>query len=412
MHPKWNADSLLITLNYKCMIRIFFILFMCLIAFVSSAGKDINIKVDGLVFLITDETRCTVQLSKIKDKYCSVISIPSSVQRKGKDYSVTAIGDGAFKDCSSLTSVDIPNSIVSIGEKAFYGCKSVTIIKSHNPLPPEVKGNGFEQNVYVATLYVPNGCKSVYYNTYPWNNFCEIIEETSIDKEDIAQHNSQDTHDISGETDYKSAAEVRDKMGEFNLFVENEDPNSVIADVKQSGSVDSERDNKNEAHASMNVSQMPVFPGGEAALQRFIYDHLKYPRISLEEGVQGTVMLRFVVNENGSVGDVQILQSLDTYCDLEAKRVVQSLPRFAPGRMQGKPVKVSFQFPIRFEIDNTEENLIEYYTQPEQSVVENSIVHTDLTNTNISKPSKKAVPSKKTVPSKRRTSARRGRTHK
>ena len=69
MHPKWNADSLLITLNYKCMIRIFFILFMCLIAFVSSAGKDINIKVDGLVFLITDETRCTVQLSKIKDKY-------------------------------------------------------------------------------------------------------------------------------------------------------------------------------------------------------------------------------------------------------------------------------------------------------------------------------------------------------
>lgn len=55
-------------------------------------------------------------------------------------------------------------------------------------------------------------------------------------------------------------------------------------------------------------------------------------------------------DENGSVGEVQVLKSLDTYCDREAKRVVQSLPRFTPGRQQGKPVKVWFQFPIRFEI--------------------------------------------------------------
>ena len=105
-----------------------------------------------------------------------------------------------------------------------------------------------------------------------------------------------------------------------------------------------------EAKVFTYVEQMPVFPGGEAALQKFIHDHLKYPQVSLEEGVQVTVMLRFVVNENGSVGDVQILKSLDTYCDREAKRVVQSLPRFTPGRQQGKPVKVWFQFPIRFEI--------------------------------------------------------------
>ena len=100
------------------------------------------------------------------------------------------------------------------------------------------------------------------------------------------------------------------------------------------------------------VEQMPVFPGGEAALQKFIHDHLKYPQVSLEEGTQGTVMLRFVINENGSVGEVQVLKSLDTYCDREAKRVVQSLPRFTPGLQQSKPVKVWFQFPIRFEIDS------------------------------------------------------------
>lgn len=111
---------------------------------------------------------------------------------------------------------------------------------------------------------------------------------------------------------------------------------------KQSGSGD--------AKVFTYVDQMPVFPGGEAALQKYIHEHLKYPQVSKEEGVQGTVMLRFVINENGSVGEVQVLKSLDTYCDREAKRVVQSLPRFTPGRQQGKPVKVWFQFPIRFEI--------------------------------------------------------------
>ncbi|MBO4487059.1 MAG: energy transducer TonB, partial [Bacteroidaceae bacterium] len=121
-------------------------------------------------------------------------------------------------------------------------------------------------------------------------------------------------------------------------------------DKKQLGDVNSGPGGEGDGKVFTYVEQMPVFPGGEAALNKFIHDHLKYPAVSLEEGVQGVVMLRFVVNENGSVGDVQILKSLDTYCDREAKRVVQSLPRFTPGRQQGKPVKVWFQFPIRFEI--------------------------------------------------------------
>lgn len=96
------------------------------------------------------------------------------------------------------------------------------------------------------------------------------------------------------------------------------------------------------------VEQMPVFPGGIPALNKFIQTHLKYPEASVENGVQGKVLLRFIVDENGSVGNVQILKSLDPYCDSEAKRVVQMLPRFTPGRQKGKPVKVWFQLPITF----------------------------------------------------------------
>lgn len=163
----------------------------------------------------------------------------------------------------------------------------------------------------------------------------EITDNVAEDKELIAQQKAQ---------------EARAKMGEFNFQGNDETSTNIKSDKKQLGDVASGGGGEGEAKVFTYVEQMPVYPGGEAALQKFIHDHLKYPQVSLEEGVQGTVMLRFVVNENGSVGDVQILKSLDTYCDREAKRVVQSLPRFTPGRQQGKPVKVWFQFPIRFEI--------------------------------------------------------------
>ena len=163
----------------------------------------------------------------------------------------------------------------------------------------------------------------------------EITDNVAEDKELIAQQKAQ---------------EARAKMGEFNFQGNDETSTNIKSDKKQLGDVNSGPGGEGDGKVFTYVEQMPVFPGGEAALNKFIHDHLKYPAVSLEEGVHGVVMLRFVVNENGSVGDVQILKSLDTYCDREAKRVVQSLPRFTPGRQQGKPVKVWFQFPIRFEI--------------------------------------------------------------
>ncbi len=70
------------------------------------------------------------------------------------------------------------------------------------------------------------------------------------------------------------------------------------------------------------LEQMPTFPGGEEALLNYISEHIKYPSVALEQGIQGTVMLRFVVTGTGEIGEVQILKGLDPYCDREAKRVV------------------------------------------------------------------------------------------
>ena len=98
------------------------------------------------------------------------------------------------------------------------------------------------------------------------------------------------------------------------------------------------------------VEQMPVFPGGEAALLAYLAQHLKYPSQAIRDRVQGIVLLRFVVLENGRVGQVQTIKSLEPHCDAEAKRVVKSLPRFIPGRQGGKAVRVWYTLPIRFMI--------------------------------------------------------------
>ena len=96
--------------------------------------------------------------------------------------------------------------------------------------------------------------------------------------------------------------------------------------------------------------QLPVFPGGESALLAYVAQHLKYPEQAIRDSVQGVVQLRFVVLENGRIGDVQIIKSLEPHCDAEAKRVVKSLPRFIPGKQGGKAVRVWYTLPIRFMI--------------------------------------------------------------
>ena len=98
------------------------------------------------------------------------------------------------------------------------------------------------------------------------------------------------------------------------------------------------------------VEQMPQFPGGPAELMKYISKNLRYPAIAQENGIQGRVILRFVVTAEGNVEDVQVLRSLDPYCDKEAVRVVQSLPKWIPGKQNGRNVPVYYTCPIVFRL--------------------------------------------------------------
>jgi protein TonB len=98
------------------------------------------------------------------------------------------------------------------------------------------------------------------------------------------------------------------------------------------------------------VEQQPEFPGGTDAMQRFIRDNLKFPQLAIRNGVDGLVVLSFVVDQNGGISDIQVLKKLGAGTDEEAQRVVKSMPKWNPGKQNGRPVKVRFTLPVRFSI--------------------------------------------------------------
>jgi protein TonB len=96
------------------------------------------------------------------------------------------------------------------------------------------------------------------------------------------------------------------------------------------------------------VEDMPEFPGGEAALRAYIAGQIKYPVIAQENGIQGKVYVTFVVGKDGAVSNATIARGVDPSLDKEAIRVVNTLPKWKPGKQRGKAVNVSYTVPINF----------------------------------------------------------------
>lgn len=103
-----------------------------------------------------------------------------------------------------------------------------------------------------------------------------------------------------------------------------------------------------EAQVFFIVEDMPEFPGGEMALRTYIANAIKYPVIAQENGIQGKVYVTFVVGKDGSVSNASIARGVDPSLDKEALRVVNTLPKWKPGKQRGKPVNVSYTVPINF----------------------------------------------------------------
>ena len=99
------------------------------------------------------------------------------------------------------------------------------------------------------------------------------------------------------------------------------------------------------------VEVMPQYPGGQIAMMKYIMENIKYPEQAMKEGIQGRVTVRFIVEKDGSISNVKPVLSVHPLLDKEAVRVVESMPKWSPGKQNGKPVRVRFNVPVMFKLN-------------------------------------------------------------
>ena len=124
----------------------------------------------------------------------------------------------------------------------------------------------------------------------------------------------------------------------------------AAVEVKGYGTVEVEEEEVEEEQIFQVVEEMPEFPGGQAECMKWLGKNMKYPQISQENGVQGRVIVQFVVNSDGSIVDAQVVRGVDPYLDKEALRVIGLMPKWKPGKQRGKAVRVKFTLPVMFRL--------------------------------------------------------------
>ena len=155
---------------------------------------------------------------------------------------------------------------------------------------------------------------------------------------------------VNEDKEMKSIEELNETKVQISIAtVEGtNDKNAVdIAELKEHKVI---VEDKEPEKPFVSVEQMPQFPGGDAELMKFIGSNLKYPTIAAENGIEGRVVIRFVVGKDGNVSDVQVVRSLDPSCDKEAVRVVKTMPKWVPGKQNGRNVPVYYTLPVLFKL--------------------------------------------------------------
>lgn len=106
------------------------------------------------------------------------------------------------------------------------------------------------------------------------------------------------------------------------------------------------------AAAELAADDSPEFPGGIVAMMEYVKANIKYPQRALDEKISGKCAVKFTVNPDGSLSDVTVLDGIKACpeCDAEAIRVIQSMPKWKPGKIAGKPVSLYYNLPVKFSL--------------------------------------------------------------
>lgn len=165
-----------------------------------------------------------------------------------------------------------------------------------------------------------------------------IVEDENFDKEKEVKDKSE----VMENEAQAGAMDITEGTNDLNKQIVR---NEVIAEEPKAPEPE-------KVYTMAMVEQKPEFPGGEAAMYKWLGDHISYPAQASEEGVQGRVVVQFDISKTGSIENVKVVRGRHPALDREAMRLVKAMPNWQPGRNNGQPVKVTYTLPVTFKLQN------------------------------------------------------------
>ena len=157
--------------------------------------------------------------------------------------------------------------------------------------------------------------------------------------------------EVRPEDELKTQDELKETKTAIGSFdVKGNDEGAEVLKAKEIIVQEVEKPKEEETKVFDVVEQMPSFPGGMGALMQYLSSHIKYPVVAEENGIQGRVICTFIVERDGSITDTRVARSVDPSLDKEAVRVINSMPRWIPGKQNGSACRVKFTLPVTFKL--------------------------------------------------------------
>lgn len=219
----------------------------------------------------------------------------------------------------------------------------------------------YEQNL---TLHYLLSDKSLRIETEKWGTYnlymdFRDLEKRLADRKALQQSLSEASESLSEAESSPEASELLDIVENEIVDVtfipvevanEREEAERARLQAELAAELQKEAEAEDPNKIYDKVEVMPEYPGGAAAFMRYLAQNVKYPTVAQENGTQGIVVVQFVVDADGSVTNAHVITSVDPYLDEEALRVIKSMPRWTPGKLNGKPVRVKYTTPIKFRL--------------------------------------------------------------
>ena len=178
-----------------------------------------------------------------------------------------------------------------------------------------------------------------------------LLRQTEVIEEDMVEITKQEEPKPQPVEMPKQTTQL--EIVEDDVEVEDIEINAEVDQtevIEEYVPVEVEEEDVQEQEIFQIVEEMPAYPGGDVKLMEFVAKNIKYPQIARETGIQGRVFVGFVVEPDGSVSNVKVLRGIGGGCDEEAMRVVQSMPKWKPGKQLGNPVRVQYMARVVFKL--------------------------------------------------------------